>query len=50
MSDPQAYPDEDGQIAAEGVDPDLVSDESRPEPDDTSPAEEDEDADLPDVP
>lgn len=42
MSDPQAIPDEDGQIAAEGTDPDLTSDESRPDPENTSPAEEDD--------
>jgi hypothetical protein len=45
MSDPQAVPEEESTIDAIGIDPDMVSEESRPdaaESDDT----EDDDADA----
>jgi len=51
MSDPLTNPDDAGEIAAEGTDPDLVSEESRPGADDPGPTEEDDDdKDLSDLP
>lgn len=51
MSDSRTDPDDAGAIAAEGTDPDLVSEESRPEPEERASAEEDEDGvDLSDLP
>lgn len=60
MSDPQLFPeeplpDDERRVDAEGVDPDIVTNDERPEPELTSPAEEDapeddEDIDLSTLP
>ncbi|WP_243226086.1 hypothetical protein [Microbacterium sp. CIAB417] len=45
MSDPQALPDDERRVDAEGVDPDIPTTGGRPDPDDTSPGEEEDEDD-----
>ncbi|UYO95964.1 hypothetical protein OED01_10120 [Microbacterium sp. M28] len=46
MSDPHALPDDQRRVNADGLDPDIPTTDDRPDPDDTSPAEEDADEDT----
>ncbi|MCZ4302906.1 hypothetical protein [Microbacterium oxydans] len=53
MSDPQMYPDEEREVEAEGIDPDIPStDDDRVVPEDEEDQERDEDdgIDLADLP
>lgn len=51
MSDILAEPDDEYRVEAEGTDPDIPSTDDLPAPEETSPAEEDdEDIDLEDLP
>jgi hypothetical protein len=56
MSDTQAAPDDRNEIDAIGVDPDFVTNDHHPEPDEAAPAEEessdgdDDDVDVADLP
>ncbi len=53
MSDPQMYPDEEREVEAEGIDPDIPStDDDRvvPEDEEDQERDEDDDIDLADLP